>query len=145
MSDFDLDSFIPYQLAVIAARTSRDFARHYRDQFDISIPEWRVVAHLAQSGKVSVREIHQRVDMDKSKVSRAAARLEAAGYVAKESGQHDRRLVELSLTPRGQALMDSLAPIARAYQDRFVQELGADAAGFGDTLKRLMQQGTGAR
>ena len=58
------------------------FARRYGAESGISIPEWRVLAHLAEGGPVSVRDIHARVDMDKSKVSRAAARLEEAGLKA---------------------------------------------------------------
>ena len=32
MADFDLDTFLPYQLAVAAARVSREFAAIYRDR-----------------------------------------------------------------------------------------------------------------
>ena len=38
--------------------------------------EWRVIANLTQKEAVSVRDIFERVDMDKSKVSRAASRLD---------------------------------------------------------------------
>ncbi len=100
MTDFDLADFLPYQLAVAASRVSRQFAERYRAEFGLSIPEWRVLAHLSQSGSVSVREIHRRVDMDKSKVSRAAARLEAAGLVEKRTHGTDRRLLAMSLTRR---------------------------------------------
>ncbi len=72
MRKFDLSAFLPYQLAVASARVSKGFAERYRAEFGLSIPEWRVLAHLAGGDAVSVREIHARVDMDKSKVSRAA-------------------------------------------------------------------------
>ena len=75
----DLDRFIPYLVNVLASRLSRELAKVYEARFGISIPEWRVVAHLSQHEDVSIREIHDRVDMDKAKVSRAAARLEAVG------------------------------------------------------------------
>ena len=74
--NFDLSAFLPYQLAVVASRVSKGFAERYRAEFGLTIPEWRVLAHMAQFDAVSVREIQARVDMDKSKVSRAAARLE---------------------------------------------------------------------
>ena len=57
MEQFDLDAFLPYQLAVAATRVSRAFAERYRAEFGLSIPEWRVLAHLSRSGAVSVREI----------------------------------------------------------------------------------------
>ena len=109
---FDLDRFTPYRLAVAAERTSEELARQYRARFGISIPEWRVLVHLAHSGDVSVRDIEARVQLEKSRVSRAASRLEAAGHVEKRAHDGDRRLVRLALTPQGRALMDELLPLA---------------------------------
>ena len=118
MTDFDLTEFLPYQLAAAAERVSRDFADLYRREFGISIPEWRVLAHLNQSGEVSVRDIEARVGMEKSKVSRAASRLETAGYIEKRINDGDRRLLSLSLTAQGRALVGRIIPIALAYQGR---------------------------
>ncbi len=138
MAKFDLDAFLPYQLAVLSSRVSREFASLYRQKFGISIPEWRVIAHLSQSGSVSVREIHQKVDMDKSKVSRAAARLEKAGYISKRLNPDDRRLVELALTDKGRAMVEEITPMARAYEERVLAALGPEAACFRAALERLL-------
>lgn len=121
--DFDLDRFLPYRVNVLASRLSRDLARQYERKFGISIPEWRVIAHLAQNRNVSVREIHERVDMDKSKVSRAAARLESAGLIEKNVHPSDRRLVELHLTRKGRRLFAEIAPLARAYETEMLSRL----------------------
>jgi DNA-binding MarR family transcriptional regulator len=137
MPPFDLSAFLPYQLATAAARVSRQFAERYRAEFGLSIPEWRVLAHLAQSGAVSVREIHARVDMDKSKVSRAAARLEGAGLIVKHAHATDRRLVDITLTEAGRGLMARLVPVANAYQAEVLARLGGDAAPFRRALARL--------
>jgi len=116
---------LPYQLASTAAQVSRELAGLYSTQFGISIPEWRVLAHLAQGQAVSVREIHLRVDMDKPKVSRSAARLEKAGYVGKSVNSGDKRLVELTLTPKGEKLFAELEPIALEYEAKLLERLGA--------------------
>lgn len=136
---FDLEEFLPYQFSVVSGRLSRGFAERYRSRFGISIAEWRVVAHINQAGAVSVREIHERADMDKSKVSRAAARLHAAGYITKRPSPEDRRLVELALTRKGEAMMTELIAMARAYQDEIKDLLGADAARLRDNLHVLLQ------
>jgi DNA-binding MarR family transcriptional regulator len=137
MDAFDLNDFLPYQLAVAAAHVSRGFAELYRAEFGLSIPEWRVLAHLAQSGTVSVREIQARVDMDKSKVSRAAARLEAAGLIAKRAHGVDRRLLDMSLTPAGRDLMARIVPIAKAYEARVLARV-AGAGDFRAALRAVM-------
>lgn len=139
MADFDLDTFLPYQLDVVASRISREFAQIYRERFGISIPEWRVLAHLSHSGFVSVREIHLKVNMDKSKVSRAAARLEQSGLVKKSVNTVDRRLVSLELTDAGHALVEEIAPVARTFERRVLERIGPGAAAFRMTLSSLIE------
>lgn len=140
LDDFDLNAFLPYQLSVLAARVSNGFSELYQRKFGITIPEWRVVAHLSQAGSVSVREIHQKVDMDKSKVSRAASRLEAAGYVSKRINGTDRRLVELELTEKGRGMINELTPIARDYEAQVLAALGDQNQGFRAALETLLKE-----
>jgi DNA-binding MarR family transcriptional regulator len=137
--DFDLGSFLPYQLAVAAAKISRAFAEQYRAEFGISIPEWRVLAHLAQAGTVSVRDIEARVDMEKSKVSRAATRLEAAGYVEKRGNADDKRLLDMRLTQAGRDLFARIVPVAETYQADLLATLGPDGEGLRRALARIVE------
>ena len=127
---FALRAFLPYRLAVLAGQISREYSRIYQEKYGLSRAEWRVMAHLSQEDAVSVREIHTRVDMDKSKVSRAAARLEAAGVITKTISASDRRLVVLALTDKGRDMMHELAPIAAAFHQDLVARLGPDADAF---------------
>ena len=138
MSKFDLEGFLPYQLSVVASRISKAFSILYKQKFGISIAEWRVVAHLSQAGTVSVREIHERVDMDKSKVSRAAKRLELAGFVSKRADPDDGRLVSLSLTDKGDAMIKELTPLAIQFEQEVIKYLGCDAKTFRNALAKLL-------
>ena len=135
---FDLNAFLPYRLNIAASRISRAFSDRYREEFGISIPEWRVLVHLHQSGNVSVRDIEARVDMEKSKVSRAASRLEAAGYITKAVNGNDRRLLALALTPQGEALVARLLPVAMSYQAEMLARLGPLAEGLEAGLAALL-------
>ncbi len=140
-SSFRLAGFLPYQLAVLSGRISRDFGRIYCDRFGITIPEWRVIANLSAGEALSVREIHARAEMDKAKVSRAVARLEGAGLVAKSADPRDRRLVALTLTEAGHALMARIEPLARAYEARVLDGLDpADATALRAGVERLLAQ-----
>jgi len=137
--DFDLTDFLPYRLNAAAARVSRAFARRYRDEFGLSIPEWRVLAHLyaARGTPVSVRDIEAHADIEKSTASRAAARLAQAGLVARAAQDADRRLVALTLTDQGRALMARLIPVALAFQAELLAELGPAAPGLSAALDAL--------
>jgi DNA-binding MarR family transcriptional regulator len=138
---FSLETFLHHQLVVAADRVSRKVHRLFRARFGISVPEWRVLAHLGQVDAVSVREIHARVDMDKSKVSRAAARLEAQGYVTKKVHPTDRRLVELTLTEAGRAILDELLDAAREVEAHITAEIGEGVEDFQTALLRLIAKG----
>lgn len=137
--DFVLDDFLPYKLAVLSERVSREFSACYRERFGISTPEWRVVANLSQAdGPVSIREIYGRVGMEKSKVSRAAARLQERGYVIKSENPDDRRLIRLSLSEKGRAMVRELTPLAHAFEARVLDALGPDGESFRAALDTLL-------
>jgi DNA-binding MarR family transcriptional regulator len=139
LPEFDLDGYVPYRLAVAADELSKDLAGQYRNQFGISIAEWRVLVNVGYSDRVSVRDIERRVSLEKSKVSRAASRLEAAGYLTKEVDEADRRLLKLELTKKGAELLSEIVPIAKAYQEKVSAVLGTDFATFQSSLAALME------
>ncbi len=119
----DLDRFLPYRLAVLAARVSRRLAREYADEFGIDIAEWRIIAHLAGGEVVSVRDIHARVNLEKPRVSRAVERLALRGLVDKTASAADGRLVELRLTGPGRALYEKIVPRALSLEARLLDVL----------------------
>ena len=139
VSEFKLETFLPYQLATLSSRVSKNFSQSYVKRFGISIPEWRVIFHLHTAGRVSVREIYKRVDMDKSKVSRAASRLEAAGHITKNTNAADRRLVELELTDQGRDLMAEIIPMALDYEQGLMDQLGDNGPEFRETLAKFLK------
>jgi len=139
LKTFDLNAFLPYQLAVLSARVSRGFAAHYRARFGISTAEWRIVAHLSQAGEVSVGEMTRRVELEKSKVSRAATRLKAMGYITKHASATDKRLVSLALTDKGRAMIADLTPVALAYEAEVLQALQGDAPAYRRMLNDLLR------
>ncbi len=133
-----LDDFLPYRISVLAAGMSQKLARIYGGRFGISIPEWRVLAHLSQAPRISVRDIHARVDMDKSKVSRAVMRLESAGNVDKQIDPIDRRLVVLSLTAKGKKLFSEIAALALVFEQEALSCLSlSDLATFKFAVSQL--------
>ncbi len=137
---FDLDRFLPYRLSVAATQVSRRFAERYGVEAGLSIAEWRVLAHLDKSGPVSVRDINMRVNLDKSVVSRAADRLEKAGFVQKSAHERDQRLVALTLTGAGQALMERLGQVAEDFQKELIRELGEDEGPLRRALDKIIDR-----
>jgi len=140
LPDFNLETYLPYQLTVLAAHLSADLAQRYKSKYGISIAEWRVLLNVGYTENLSVRDIEKRVSLEKSKVSRAASKLEAKGYLIKQVDAKDRRLLKLVLTPKGAELLKDLIPIAQAFQDELRAQLGAHSDGLSDALNTLLAQ-----
>jgi DNA-binding MarR family transcriptional regulator len=140
LPDFDLERYLPYRFVVLAARLSSKLAKQYKEEFGISIPEWRVLLNVGYTKDLSIRDIEQRVSLERSKVSRAATKLEAKGYLAKQIDSRDKRLLKLTLTPEGIELLSKLIPIAEAFQAELNLILGDDKDALQLALDRLMEK-----
>jgi len=110
--DFHLSSFLPYRLAVLSERVSRRLSVEYGRTHGLAVAEWRVLVHLLRCGAVSIRDIHNCVNLEKPRVSRAVSRLEAEGLVQKTQGDGDGRLVAISLTDAGRTALADIIPAA---------------------------------
>ncbi len=135
---FNLSHFLPYRLAVLSERVSKRLSREYSETYGLSIPEWRVMAHLSRSAKVSVRDIHINANLEKPRVSRAVAKLEKSGLVEKIVNDTDHRLVELSLTNEGWNVLNSFLPQALELEQRLLSTFTKEEAVlFYDMVERL--------
>src|SRR5258708_10943300 len=65
-----LDGYLPYRLSVASNAVSRLIARAYEDRFGLTIPQWRLIAVLAEDGPLTQQAIGARTVLDKVTVSR---------------------------------------------------------------------------
>lgn len=121
-----LESFLPYRINRLADTVSRSLSQVYRSRYGIAIAEWRVIATLSQFDRITAREIGERSQMHKTKVSRAVAALADRGLVAKAGNPRDKRQAILSLTEAGKSLFRELEPAALAFSDRLEARLSPD-------------------
>jgi DNA-binding MarR family transcriptional regulator len=121
----DLDRFLPYRLSVLTNLVSSTIAEAYQRRFGLSIPEWRVLAVLARHPGVSAAEVARLTRMDAVAVSRAVARLLAAGRLRRTIARDDRRRSVLAVTATGTAVYREVAPLALGYERELLATLGA--------------------
>lgn len=137
-----LEDFLPYRLAVLAHRMSRELSGVYGARFGLSIPEWRVLANLGRFGPLYAGELAERSSMDKPKVTRALQRLQAAGLLQRTVDAEDRRQVRLALTRRGRALFREIAALALDWEAGFLAPLSeAERRMLDRVLTKLMGRG----
>lgn len=136
-----LERFLPYRLSVLANTISAAIASVYAREHDLTIPEWRVLAVLAQAPGLTAAELAARTAMDKVAISRAIARLERAGRVRRRAVRADRRRQQLALTARGRAVYNRIVPWALDYERRLLAALDSRAlATLDEALERLTEQ-----
>jgi len=136
--DFNLSDFLPYRLSVLAARMSKKLSKVYGDNYGLSTPEWRVLAHVAHREKMSVREIRDSVSLDKPSVSRAVSKLEKAELLAKSTCARDHRLVEIAVTEKGLEVFHQIVPEALAFEAAALEAFNAEERQqLDDLLSRL--------
>ena len=118
-----LDDFLPYRLSVASNLVSDAIARAYEALFGLSIPEWRVVAVVAEAGEITPQAI---------------GALTARGLLARAGHPGDRRSHLLSLTAAGHALYAQVAPEALALEARLLATFTpAEVADLTAKLRRL--------
>lgn len=113
-----LDQFIPYRLSVTSNVVSDVIASAYEALFGLSIPEWRVLAVVAERDGVTQQGICAATRMDKVTVSRATIALVDRGLVIRAPNRADRRSRLLALTKAGRALYAEVAPKALEFENR---------------------------
>lgn len=125
LDTIDLDRFLPYRLSVLTNVVSSTIAEAYQRRFGLSIPEWRVLAVLARHPGVSAAEVARLTRMDAVAVSRAVARLLAAGRLRRTIARDDRRRSVLAVTATGTAVYREVAPLALGYERELLATLDA--------------------
>jgi len=136
--NFDLATFLPYELAYISERVSHRLSQVYGQSHGFSVSEWRVMVNLQSLGTASVRDIQTFTNLEKSRVSRAVTRLEAADLVQKHASTNDARLVEIALTAKGTEALEVILPTATAVEANLLAGLTqAQKATFFDVLQHF--------
>jgi len=115
-NELRLEDFLPYRLAVLSNTVSTTVARAYDKRFNVSIPEWRVIAVLGRFPGLSAVEVAERTLMDKVAVSRAVTKLIKNGRIDREFADSDKRRSILNLSEDGKKLHDEIAQLALQFE-----------------------------
>jgi DNA-binding MarR family transcriptional regulator len=119
-----LSEFLPYRLSVTSNAVSDRIAGVYQARFGLKVPEWRVLAVVAEQRTATQAALVAATQMDKMTVSRAVTALVSRGLLARSSAE-DRRTLELRLTPTGEALHAEIAPLALSIEQALLAGFSA--------------------
>jgi len=122
-----VNDFLTFHLLRLSSIAKASASRVYLDPAGLSVPEWRLLAAVANHSPLPFSDITAMTAMDKGQVSRTLRSAQAKGLVETELVPTDRRgtieggtssisRVIVSITPAGAELYGKVMPVAQRYQ-----------------------------
>lgn len=102
--------------------------RRYRGEFDVTLPEWRVMSIIDLLGTTSAQEISRSISTDKAWVGQTLQKLEKRGFVRRVADKTDGRRTLVSFTRQGKDVHDAILVNAKRRQRRLLGVLGEEGA-----------------
>ena len=132
-----LEDFLPYRLSILSNTVSGTIASADDRRFNLSIPEWRVMAVVARSPGLSAAQVAARTLMDKVAVSRAVAKLLKQGRITREFADQDKRRSILNLSADGREVNEMVVPMALKLEADLLEGFTTEEI---DTLNLLLDR-----
>lgn len=113
-------------LLVQVARAHRNRLEAALGAHGLHVGQEHAIYQLAKRGPVRQSELAQSLFIDVSTATKMLARLERDGLIRRETDPDDARASLVSLTPRGQRLVQPVTEIWAAVEAEFARGLTAD-------------------
>ena len=132
-----LQNFLPYLLNRAGMRIGTLFSRDIKP-YGVTLPMWRVMTELWHNGDHRLGELAERTSIDLSTLSRLVVSMQRKRLVVRRRSGFDRRALSLTLTAKGLALAEKIAPHALYYETLAMEGLSAkDISGLKDSLRKI--------
>lgn len=122
-----LDGFIGFHLRLAQDAANRGFARQADDEL-LKPGRFPALAIIHLNPGISQSALGRAIARDKSTVSPLIKDLQKNGFITRKPSLHDRRSVTLSLTKKGERILDKLLVRAREHEEELDRIAGASKA-----------------
>lgn len=121
-----MEDYVTYRVGRLGRMLAREIARTCAEQWDISLPQYRILTCLSYFPDIPMRELTDRTQMDKGQVSRVVNEMEQRGLVSRDSDARDKRRSLLSLTRAGNTLARKTRSTAHDHQRELMSLLSQE-------------------
>jgi len=90
---------------------------------DMTLSQCTAMIEIGRAGFLSVNQLAERLDLDKSTVSRSSDRLVVEGLLLREEDPADRRYVVLKLSDKGNQSYSNLEQRMASYFENVIAEI----------------------
>jgi DNA-binding MarR family transcriptional regulator len=111
----------------------RRFAEH-----NCTLQQWVVLMHVRDGLTATVADLCRKLHHDSGAMTRLVDQLEERKLIKRQRNAEDRRVIELSLTPAGQALLGKLIPIACELLNATLQDFSSEEVKLMQSLLKKM-------
>lgn len=134
-----LESLVTYKVMQVADTILRAAGQVYRSRYDISITDLRILATIGAHSPLAANDVSRLTRIDKAWVSRSLAALVERKLVSRQNHADDSRIILLSLTPKGRALVRRIIPLAVARHERLLAGLNQRKRSLLNALLDILQ------
>ena len=124
LNEFKLDDSVPYLMIRVGGLMSRQLELNLRP-LKVSFQHWRILAVLAEINGSSITDLSEYAVVPHSSLSRLLSRMEAEGYVRRQTDAQDARTVRVYTTPVGEDMYRRILPMAFAVRERALAGMSA--------------------
>jgi DNA-binding MarR family transcriptional regulator len=98
---------VGYALAQ-ATRAHRNEMQHRLTQLGLHLGQELLIIDIHQHPDTTQAELVRRIGMEQPTIAKATIRMQRTGFVERIPDPHDRRVIRLRLTERGQAVVEAI-------------------------------------
>jgi DNA-binding MarR family transcriptional regulator len=145
-SNLNVEDFLTFRITRLSNALRTGLTKRYLEEFELSLPEWRLLALIARFAPLRFSEVTSRSSMDKGQVSRTLREMAKKGLTKMKSirtpGTRSAEAlaapVMVSITPKGKALYAAVLPVARRRQAEILMTLSeSERVALYSTLQKL--------
>ncbi|RPH54456.1 MAG: MarR family transcriptional regulator [Lysobacterales bacterium] len=144
-ANLNVEDFLTFRITRLSNALRTNLTKRYLEEFDLSLPEWRLLALIARFAPMRFSEVTTRSSMDKGQVSRTLRVMEKRGLTKLKVIRGSRAAealaapVMVSITPKGKTLYKAVLPVARRRQAEMLLTLSeGDRVALYATLDKLL-------
>ena len=115
------DSLLP-SLGLAFWRMKHAFER----EVGLSAATWFLLSLIIEEDGISQGEVSQRFEVDPSRITRLAQRLEGEGLLRRKRDPEDNRVVRLYVTEEGRSLIEDFRERREGFESRFRREFSPE-------------------
>ncbi len=133
---FDMDNSLGFILNKTALLSKVNF-NNYLKKYDISPEQWSLIFRVVERSGLTQKELSDSTYKDQANITRSIDRLEQKGFLKRIENPNDRRSFQLIPTQEALTLVEYVAPLSHAFNQRLTQGFSEEEA---QTLIALLKK-----